>query len=337
MLPQSDVDQLTKAWRALEGGSTKQGWRSILVEQGKCYALRAGRWFPENLEAILIGLDGTTLPTNSQLPKGGGFTVIRTEVSGEHGQTWLALCRETGADKAFFEMMTADVVQILRTKDVAGSHVLAAAVLARIVAWQEFMRKTNEGVLSSDEELGLLGELSVLRELQRYLPLEAAVGAWVGPLDGLQDFAFPPGAIEVKTTAAGGAFVAKISCLEQLDTAVTRPIFIAAVRLLQTSSGMTLSECIDDLRRDLSPKANAAAVFEHRLAKAGYRDESRERYSRRFSVVDIGYLSIEQGTPRLVPGSVPLEVRSARYELDLSAMPNRVEDLAVALKALGVC
>ncbi|AND70617.1 hypothetical protein ATSB10_31630 [Dyella thiooxydans] len=199
------------------------------------------------------------------------------------------------------------------------------------------MRRAGDGVLSPDEEIGLFGELCVLRALLHHLPCHIVADAWVGPLDGLQDFAFPPGAIEVKTTAAGGPFIARIGSLEQLDTSVIRPLYVAAVRLVQTSAGLTLPDAVADIRCDLEPDTSAATTFEVRLARSGYRKESASRYVRRFAVVGMNYLAVQEDTPRLVPTNVPSEVRSARYELDLDAISKDRADLATVLKTLGVC
>ena len=336
MSPRNDENQLATAWRALDGESDKAGWRSIRVEQGSCYVLRAGRRLPENLEAILVGVDGARVPADAQLPKGRGFTVARAEIASEVGRSWLALYREAGADQGFFEMMAADILDVLRNKESGGADALVDAVLARVVAWQEFMRRASDGMLSPDEEIGLFGELCVLSALLNHVPPHISVDAWVGPIDGLQDFAFPPGAVEVKTTAAGGPFIARIGSLEQLDTSVIRPLYVAAVRLAQTSAGVTLPDAVAHIRRDLEAHASAAATFEHRLMRAGYRQESAGRYVRCFAVVEVRYLAIEEGAPRLVPANVPAEVRSARYELDLDAISEGGADLATVLKTLGV-
>ena len=335
MSPQSDASTLHAAWRALDAASNQSGWRSIPVEQEGRYVLRAGRRFPENLEAILVGIKGASMPPDAQLPKGNGFAVARADIEGESGRSWLAIYREPGADPAFFEMMVSDIRDLLKAKAGLEADNLVGAVVARIVAWQEFMRRAGAGVLPMDEEVGLFGELRVLLALLDHLQPGVAIEAWVGPIRGLQDFAFPPGALEVKATAAGGPFIARVSSLKQLDDSVVRPLYLAAVRLGQTITGQTLPELVTEIRCVLGPHGTALATFEFRLARSGYRDESASHYVRRFSPVSQHYILVDGTTPRLVSANVPTAVREVRYELDLDAISRSDADLATVLKALG--
>ena len=335
MSPQSDASTLQAAWRALDAASDRPGWRSIPVEQEGQYVLRAGRRYPENLEAILVGVKGARMPPDAQLPKGNGFAVARADLEGESVRSWLAIHREPGADPAFFELMVSDIRDLLKAKARLEADSLVSAVLARIVEWQEFMRRAGAGVLPADEEIGLFGELRVLLALLDYLQPDAATEAWVGPIRGLQDFAFPPGAIEVKTTAAGGAFIARVSSLKQLDNSVIQPLYLAKVRLGQTSTGQTLPDLVAEVRCTLGTHGSALATFEFRLARSGYRDESASHYIRRFSPVSQHYILVDGTTPRLVSANVPAAVREAWYELDLDAISETDADLATVLKALG--
>lgn len=335
MSPQSDAGTLHAAWRALNAVSDQPGWRSIPVEQEGQYILRAGRRFPENLEAVLVGFKGASMPPDAQLPKGNGFAVARADLEGESVRSWLAIYREPGADPAFFEMMVSDIRDLLKAKVGLEADSLVGAVLARIVAWQEFMRRAGAGVLPADEEVGLFGELRVLLALLDHLQPDAASEAWVGPVRGLQDFSLPPGAIEVKATAAGGPFIARVSSLKQLDNSVIRPLYLAAVRLGQTSAGQTLPDLVAEVRYALGTHGSALATFEFRLARSGYRDESASHYVRRFSPVSQQYILVDDTTPRLVSANVPTAVKEAWYELDLDAISRTDADLATVLKALG--
>jgi hypothetical protein len=335
MSPQSDASTLHAAWRALDAASDQPGWRSIPVEQEGRYILRAGRRFPENLEAILVGIKGAGAPPDAQLPKGNGFAVARADIEDEDVRSWLAISREPGANPAFFEMMVTDIRDLLKAKAGLESDDLVGTLLGRIVAWQEFMRRAGDGILPMDEEVGLFGELRVLLSLLEHLQPDVATEAWVGPIRGLQDFSYPPGAIEVKATAAGGPFIARVSSLKQLDNSVVRPLYLAAVRLGQTSTGQTLPDLVAEVRCALRPHGSALATFEFRLARSGYRDESARNYIRRFTTISQHYILVDETTPRLVSANVPTAVKEARYELDLDAISRADADLATVLKALG--
>jgi hypothetical protein len=57
----SENEELESAWRALAVTSqTDVGWRSIPLANVPDGKLRAGRHFPENTEALLMGFNGLT-------------------------------------------------------------------------------------------------------------------------------------------------------------------------------------------------------------------------------------------------------------------------------------
>lgn len=69
MALQNEQDQLTAAWRAL-GAESGQGWRVIeLVRKLNC-TVHAGRRAPGNEESLLIGIEGSPVGRDVQLPRG---------------------------------------------------------------------------------------------------------------------------------------------------------------------------------------------------------------------------------------------------------------------------
>ena len=76
-----------------------------------------------------------------------------------------------------------------------------AAVVDRILGWQRFMSREDDGVLKAEDEVGLLGELHALRLLiGAGLPPSVVIDWWQGPADSLHDFVCPRGSIEVKSS-----------------------------------------------------------------------------------------------------------------------------------------
>ncbi len=57
MVQQSSINTLRAAWRALDGSAGESGWRTIPLEMKSNCRLLAGRYFPGNEEAILVGLN----------------------------------------------------------------------------------------------------------------------------------------------------------------------------------------------------------------------------------------------------------------------------------------
>jgi hypothetical protein len=340
MVLRSD-QELLAAWRALAGGSTATaaGWRTIPVAAGGPCRLLAGRRFPNNEESLVVGFRTVRLPAAEVLPHGRGFLVVRAELDQDNDSViWIALCRQSSGNLDLFAMMADDIVATLSgLRELAEEH-LFRAFLARIAAWQDFMRRGGDGVLGPEEELGLFGELEVLVALiAAGVPPAHAVDAWQGPLDGVQDFPLGTGAIEVKTTVhAVGVFPAKVGSLEQLDDGVTQPMYLAGVRLVLRHEGRSLPDEVATVRQLLVAEPAVLNVFDRRLLHGGFLDATAERYTRRFSLVSIRVLPIGPAFPRLTRSDVSLGIRRAQYEVDLDRVATADVPLTDALLKLGV-
>jgi len=335
---QTEGNELFAAWRALTGTPTGEGWSTIPVARGGPCSLLAGRRFPGNEEALLIGFSNLQIPSDVQLPQAHGFSVSRARIGKDHSsRVWIGLCRKDSGSLDLFAKMAEDVVATLGKLHDADDMKLFRAFLARISAWQNFMQRGGDYVLSQEAEVGLFGELALLLDLlQAGLLPDFVVEAWQGPLDGIHDFVFGTGAIEVKTTASPNGFPATISSLDQLDDSLVRPLFLAAIRLSLGASGRTLSEQVAAVRElvRLSPVAETA--LETLLLRAGFLDAARERYSRRFSRIGNKMLLVEEDFPRLTRMNLPIEIRNARYEIDLDLTVAKEVAIFDALSQLGV-
>ena len=207
--------------------------------------------------------------------------------------------------------------------------------LGRVRAWQEFMRK-GANALGPEAEIGLIGEVATLASLiTQGLPAYFAVEGWVGPEDLVQDFEIGSGAIEVKTTISSIGFPARIGSLEQLDNAVRQPLYLAGVRLLQTSTGNSLPDFVDNILSLISDDTQALHLFSNRLISAGYFKNHADRYTRRFVLSEIRLFEIGDGFPRITHATVPLGVIRATYDIDLDKVRTESVTLVTALKNLG--
>jgi hypothetical protein len=338
MALRSKREELDAAWRALAGYQSAEGWCTIPVATGGPCHLLAGRHFPGNEEALLVGFASIRIPSAEQLPQGSGFFVSRADIGGDGaGYIWIALYRQSTGNPEFFGMMADDVVITLERQRVTDDDRLFHVFISRIRAWQEFMRRGDDGFLSPEAEVGLFGELSFMQELiYAGLPAAVAIDAWQGPLDGSQDFSLGIGAIEVKSTVSLQGFPAKIGTLDQLDDSLIRPLFLAAVRLAINPSGKTLPTIIRETRNHLTTEPAALADLDTRLLHAGYLDAAVARHTRCFLRTGLRLLPITDNFPRLTRANVAIEIRKARYELDLDLIPSGDVALIDALKQLGV-
>lgn len=330
-----DVDELAAAWRALADEAASDGWRTIPVASGAPCPVLAGRHFPGNDEALILGFK-TPAPANN-LPEGRGFTVAEARIkTGQPEIKWFALTRQPSGSLDLFLKVATDVIDLIRSHKGANDGRLFQVFIRRLRAWQAFMERSSESVLSAESELGLLGELVFLESLlQKGMAADTVIDAWLGPLDGLQDFQFRSGAIEVKATVTAGSFRATIGSLDQLEDSPLGPLFLAGVRMALAESGFSLPELVERIRGLLGAEATALPAFEDRLIHAHYLASHAESYMRRFRTSGIRVMAIKDGFPRITRETVPGAVLDARYKLDLDRVAGFDVPLDTVLELFG--
>lgn len=338
MAQRSEFNRLQTAWRALAGEGRDEGWRTIPIEPVGPRQLLAGRRFPGNEEAILVGFNLVNTPEDKHLPQGQGFRVENVEhkVCGD-AHLWIALSRRPAGSLDMFTRMAENIIRMFEGCKQVNDRQLLQLFLGRIKAWQEFMHQTRAEVLGPEAEIGLAGELWFLRLLlKKGLPGSMVLDAWRGPLDGLHDFLIGSGAVEVKTTAATHGFPATVGSLAQLDPTLVCPLFLAGIRFVLGAGGETLPEIVDDIACSLGDIPESAGRFETLVLRWGFLRAFSDQYTRRFLHSDTRIMLVDHEFPSLTRDNVYHSITKVRYELDLDLVP--APDVAVerALEELGV-
>lgn len=329
-------EEFLLAWSSLSADDPAPGWQVITLRSAGPVDLQAGRRSPDNAEAILLDFPLARLAPAEKLPEGQGFSVERAD-SDSTRQLRLALTRRVAGSAELFAAMACDVVGALDEAAATGAveTKLLKVFLGRVGAWQEFMRKGSQ-TLSSEAEVGLVGELTVLRAIiDAGVPLVSAIESWVGPFHGVKDFELGTGSLEVKATLSVAGFPAKVGSLEQLDDSVRQPLFVAGARLRQTETGQSLPDLVAAMRDIAAGEAEAVSLLNDRLIAAGYLDIHSNRYVRRFMLANTRIVEVKNGFPRLTPGGVPLGIQKAVYEIDLDKAPGPSIPAVDALKRMG--
>lgn len=330
-------NEFLMAWSSLTSADTEPGWQAIALPSAGPLRLRAGRRSPDNAEAVLVGFPIAQLAAADKLPEGQGFAIERAGPEG-NGRLWLALTRKSAGSAELFAAMACDVVGALDDAVAAGSDEgkLLRVFIGRVGAWQEFMRKGTQA-LSPEAEIGLIGELTLLRAIiDAGVPPALAVESWVGPLDGIQDFELGTGALEVKATLSAAGFPARIGSLEQLDDSTRQPLFVAGARLRQTESGQNLPGIVEAMRLAIKGDGEAERLLAERLLAAGYIDSHSDRYPRKFEQAGTRIVEVAGSSfPRMTSGTVPAGIMRAMYEIDLDKAPGANVGAEGALKKLG--
>ncbi|MBK5568017.1 PD-(D/E)XK motif protein [Ensifer sp. SSB1] len=309
---------LARAWRALARQEAGEDWRFVRLTGIGAVSVEAGCHFPLGLEALIVSFPGSWSANPARLPEGKGFDVVPIEGQTVFaGRTAIALVRRPEGSPDMFAIMVVDVLRVLEVAASPANRDVIEAFLERVREWQAFMARTHRP-LSSDAQIGLLGELWMLRLLTDTSLGAGALDCWQGPLRAAQDFHVRSGAIEVKSTVRTGSFLARINSIEQLD-GDRAPIFLCAFRFEENTDGISLVDLVSALRKRFS-QAGVQRGFEALLMVMGYLEEHAPLYGRTLTLKDAKAFHSEGDMPRLTRAALPAAVRSAAYVLDLDAL-----------------
>jgi hypothetical protein len=329
-------DELVSKWA--EAASAKPGdreWRAVALSVPATVRFLAGIREPDGRIALLIEAPLSAAPSTLLRISAEGVSLSDRRDAAQ-GLLRVAIVLEREPLRDVFEVLANDLVAVVRQ---AATPAQAVALgVSRLEAWQAFLRSGRRG-LSREEQIGLLGELTVLELLAAEIGYEAAVEGWFGPLDGIHDFSRSGVGIEVKAVAGGGNLV-RISRLDQLDRRGLSTLLIARPRFQEAPGGRTVPMAVRDVRDALDRSAVAVRpAFDDRLLRAGLIEVERQTspYSS-FTLQNLYGFEVRENFPRLTGLSVPQEIVDASYSLDerlLSGFLIDVDGLSRFLRMMG--
>lgn len=309
---------IARAWRVLARQEAAEDWRFVHLTDFGAVSIEAGCHFPLGREALIFSFPGLLQVNRARLPEGKGFDVACIEARTEFvGKTAIALVRRSGGSPDIFAIMVVDVLRALERVANSSARDVFETFLERVREWQAFMARTHRP-LSQDAQIGLLGELWVLKLLTGTALGAGALDCWQGPLRAAQDFHIRGGAVEVKSTARTEGFWARINSIEQLD-GERAPIFLCALRFEESTDGISLVDLVKELR-EWFLLAGVQRGFDALLMVMGYLEEHSTLYGRTLILKDFRVYRADDDLPRLIRAELPAAVRSAVYVLDLDAL-----------------
>lgn len=328
MVHQNNLDELMAAWRALGSAASSDGLLTIPILSSPPIKVLAGRIYPNNYEAVLFEFVDVDAK-QSDMPKGKGFEVSVVN-SVDDSQGYVALVRDQIGNLDLFTAMSVDVVKSVVDYPAVNHKERYENFLSRVRAWQEFMSSRPSGMLTGEEEIGLIGELLVLEKLLilGIRPSELLM-SWKGPDRGIHDFVFSDLCdFEIKSSVSTDAFVAKIVSLEQLMPPQYGPLYFLGCQLALIDNGFTLPDLISRVRDRLNGSLSALSMLNFKLIKVGYLDSKSEGYKRRFAEQDLRVHEVRGLFPRLTHVNAPTGVIQATYEIAIDGidLPNLTFD-----------
>ena len=312
-------------WQALESGAGAKPKRGAHIAGG--WLLRLAR--PDAGHPLFLAVERTTrrralllrttrasIPARREWPACRGLEVFTLLVE-DTAHLGVVLKEPRYAD--VFTALAEDLAR--RVASAVTPTAQVRALLGGLARWQKFLAAGTEG-LSDETQRGLWGELHFLRDgLLPEFGEDVSVTAWQGHLAAHQDFLFPAGAVEVKTTSGKAPHVVRIASERQLDGRGLPALYLRHFALaVRDGAGETLPAMVASLRTRLLPFPRAAEEFEDGLLAAGYRDADTWRYEARGYVVrETNDFAVFGRFPRLTERDLPAGVGDVRYRLSLDA------------------
>ena len=255
-----------------------------------------------------------------EIPRLAEIDAVFEQFDSDTYQLKLVLNNPNHAD--IFGSLCANLIEGTRGFHRENTAEAVSAVISRLAHWQGMLRRGRPEVLSEIKQLGLYGELLVLKEIiLQYFPLKNAVKSWRGPYGDEQDFSINNVLIEVKTQRDSADRKLSISSLDQLNTD-SGPIFICH-QTLTTHDDQSIGTSLRQLVNELLALAHETDAITTDTLSAGLREYGYEDHDE----YDIPYRSLQKRTvyrisesfPRIVPNKVDIGISSAEYTITIEA------------------
>ena len=313
---------LSTLWQSLDEDARRAEAGYVLrrlATDTEHFDLRLAVIAPERTRALMIRF-AKDAQDPMEIPDSTGFSLSTVTLPGDlSGTTTLELRLRSRIYADVFDALVRDLVE--SSSDATTEADAVVRIVDRLKRWQMFIARTAPDGLSRSEQIGLFGELCVLRALVvPALGILAAAEAWTGPAAKTQDFQHGGVAIEVKGSAAQQPQYVRISSERQLDDLGVAKLYLAHVSLDERrGSGETLPELVESVRA-LCETARAATLIETRLFDVGYLDEHAHRYQETgYELRRLGTFLVAAGFPRIVEDDLVAGVGDVHFSISLAA------------------
>nr|AAQ95759.1 hypothetical protein [Aeromonas hydrophila] len=156
--------------------------------------------------------------------------------------------------------------------------------------------------------------------LDREMPSNSAVDAWLGPERSHQDFIFGNTAVEVKSLSGVERSSIRISSEDQLES-LNDALFLRIYRLsslADATGASSLNEMVSVVQSRLDG-TDAIEAFDRKLVAHGYAPLP-EYDEPRFVISDVRSYRVADDFPRLMRSQLPVGITKVAYDIRLEAI-----------------
>ena len=219
--------------------------------------------------------------------------------------------------QSVFTILCSDIIEHSRLA--ANEQESLKLVISRYKQWSHLLESQKSGLMDEMTRKGLLGELLFL---EQHIAVSdsalTAIQGWSGADRADQDFMYPDGWYEVKSIGASATSIT-ISSLEQLDCEEDGELVIMRIDKVAPEKAGAFS--LNDIVRRIGDNLDddALSLYRSKLMAYGYMD-LQEYSEQKYSCSATQRYNVDDTFPKLTAKSVPSQITSLRYELDLPAL-----------------
>lgn len=217
-----------------------------------------------------------------------------------------------------FLILCTDLLNIL-SEPSANEKTKLIKVNKRLDYWREFLRRPRNQRLSSEAEIGLIGELCFLKKILTVNPNLNIVKYWGGPAGATHDFYGNSVSVEIKSSTIKQRSYVKISSEFQLDSKEDDKLFLAHYEIREAndkSNAFNLSTLVKDIKELID--VSSCTALDGLLSLIGYVEADSHLYDKkRYELVKLTTYQVLDDFPRLIIDDLNLHVSDVQYKLNL--------------------
>ncbi len=220
-----------------------------------------------------------------------------------------------------FLILCSDLVNVLSAKEQDEKTTLIK-LNKRLDYWRQFLKRSLTDRLSAEAEIGLIGELLLLKTLSTRNPHLDTINHWKGPLGSTHDFISNDISVEVKTSTVKQKRFVKISSEFQLDKENSQKLFLLHIEIkesIKASDSFNLTSLVSSIKEIIS--SDLHPVFDGLLSCVGFRDVDANFYDKKqFVLVEMQFYSVTEAFPRLINDKLSPNISDIQYRLNLAGL-----------------
>lgn len=274
---------------------------------------------PEKIKSIAFRISTETIDISSL----SDLKDITSEIIPDEIDINKSLILISLADDSLFSIFAVLCEDLFQTvTDIEQEAVFIQTLQNRFIQWKELFIMAKGSGLPLEKQIGLYGELHLLKKLFLNTGSIAEVlFFWTGPETGIRDFEKDNIAIEVKTTHTHNHQKIHISSERQLDPTLLQHLFLFHLSIEKRNSDKnTLNTIVEEVYSIIGDNKLLSNILKRKLISAGYFNHHQSVYQNMsFLIREEDFYKIENDFPRIEEKNLMKGVGDVKYSIILTS------------------